>query len=1347
MARQQLKDYVFTPGGAGVGTVKIPGNYDIADVLTILNATDQTFIYNFADPELGAVVSFSKNYDGDFPTAQDGVTTLTLVASTSGMSSSDQLAIYIETEAQYIRPWPFGTDAVERMRTSNPQSLIDADFEYGLQNTKWQSLSLNNDIPSIYELPGSELEIDTTGYATFVGAGTISTTGDTSIDVVNQTGTTSPPWQQNDYALVVNPYVANPPPTTYITANVVNSNQRTITVANAQPYSAGNELIMAQLPDTNTTTLATTAITSGATTTFTCASTASLAIDDMLLVQTNTANIWELVCVTGVSSPNITVVRRRLGTNSGNVSINVGNAIRKVSNVEIVQVASVDSTTALSLNRGWMNTTPVANMLAGSVIQRLNKDPGTSSGANCEIVKLTTIGTTAGNAAVIARGQIGTTAISAAPEGSPLIRLTGLFQAGNAEVPQVGAYITNNQHSGNAFISTAQHNNSNTEGLYQLSQADTNYIFYYPRRLTGLQLGYPLNKFDTQLRKASTFTGATIQTTSIASDGLNPSTITVTTPYAHGLSPGTPLLIDITNSPGNVAYAEGVFNTLSIPTSTTFTYQAKAGRPVTGSITANVYVRPSAFFVHRPFDGGVLIGSGTPHRGAMAARQSKKYFRYQSGKGLVWTSGTLLSTNFDVVNVSATGTAVSGNSISITTEIEHYLQIGANIKLSGVTTSGYNGFYRVNNITSDTTFTVPLNQELGSAIAVLDRQPKVNLMNWHGGAVRAGIFDEQNGAFWENNGTNINVVLRSATFQLAGTLNLEVGSNYVTGDGTCRFLEQLKQYDRIVVRGMSHTVTSIIDNNSMTVSPVWRGTQNQTRVKASRVIDQRIPQSQFNIDRVDGTGPSGYVLDASKMQMLLIQYTWYGAGFCEFGLRGPLGSFIMCHRIQNNNVNDEAYMRSGNLPVRYSANNEGPTARLAVAANTSVTSFTIDDDTQFPAASVQYPFYVQIENEVVKVQGHTPGTNVLTNCTRGASFTLWQDGSSKTFTMGSATTHSANVSVSLLDATCSPTLNHWGSAVIMDGGFDQDRGYAFTYSRNNLALPTTADSKSTVFLMRLAPSVSNTIIGDIGTRDLINRAQLILENMFVNVTGGRFLVEGILNPTNINASTVEWIDLNQESTGNQPSFTQFATAFNFTDSATGGVVAAPIGQLGGMDRSGTAPSTAIRYINYAKVGATPGVTTTSAAGTGANVSIWKTGGTGGFGTTAVNLNTASILVHEAGSGFAVGDTITVPGNLWALNTTTIGGGGGTVPTNNVTLTVLAVAAGVSGGERLFAIPVSTTNSGFLDLTKVKQVGTSAIPGNGVYPDGPEVLAINVTAITPASGASGDFQITFSETQA
>jgi hypothetical protein len=1342
MARRQQKDYKFTPGGAGVGTVKIPGKYDLSDVLTIINATDQTFIYNFADPDLGATLSFSAVYDSSFPQAQDGVTTLTLSASTATMISSDDLAVYIEVEATITKPWAFGTDAVERMRIAAPQSLIDADFEYGLQNTKWQSLSLNNDIPSLYELPGSELTIDTAGYVTFLTDGTITNTTDTTIGLNNQTGLRSPNWVQNDYALVVDVNNSSQPAATYITANAVSSTQRTLTVADTAAYSNGQELVIVGIPAVANTTLASTAITSGATTTFALAGTTGIITGTMLAVETNTQNLWELVMVTGVSAPNVTVTRRRLQTNTGNVNINIGNQVRVVSNVEIAQTQTVDSNVAISVNRGYMNTTSLPNLIAGSIVQRLNKDLNTSSGANVEIIKMAVVSTTRANAAIIARGQLGTSAISAASEGAVVVRLQGLFEAGNVDVNQIGVSVTNNQHSSNAFISTAQHTNSNSEGLYQVNIAETNYFSYFPRRSTGLKVGAQVNKFDTQVRKSAAFTGATLSVSSISADGNTPATVTITTPYDHGLSPGTPILVDITSSLNNRDYADGTFTVLSIPTPTTFTYQAKSGRAVSGSFTAKVYIRPNAFFVHRPFDGGVLIGSGTPHRGAVAIRQSKQYFRYQSGKGLLWTSGTLLSTNFDVSNVSATGTEISGNSIIITTEVEHYLQIGANVNLTGVQTSGYNGFYRVANVVNDSSFSVSVSSVLGSTLPVLESQPKVNLMKWHGGAVRAGIFDEQNGAFWENNGVNINVVLRSATFQLTGTLSVEAGSQLVSGDGACRFAEQLQQYDRVVIRGMSHTVVSIIDNNQMIVSPGWRGVANQTRVKASRVIERRVKQSQFNIDRVDGTGPSGYVLDASKMQMLLIQYTWYGAGFVEYGLRGPLGNFVMCHRIQNNNVNDEAYMRSGNLPVRYSASNDGTIAKLAIEANAAATSITISDGSQFPVASVSYPFFVQIENEVVKVSSHTAGSNQLNNLTRGATFSLWQDGQARSFTMGSAASHSANVGVAVLDSTSSPTLNHWGSAVIMDGGFDQDRGYAFTFSRNNMALPTAVDAKSAVFLMRLAPSVSNTIIGDLGNRDLINRAQLLLESMFINVTGGRMLVEGILNPTNLTESSINWINLNQEITGNQPSFTQFATSFTFTDTSTGGVVGSVINQTGGLSRSGTAPSTSARYLNYRKLGETPAMTT-SGSGIGANVSIWKTS----TSTATINSTTTTVVVHETGSGFAVGDTITIPGNSWSTASTTLSSASGTSPTNDVTLTVLTVAAGVSGGERLFAIPVSTTNSGFLDLTKVKQIGNSAIPGIGVFPNGPEVLAIQVTAISPAAGATGDFQITFSETQA
>jgi hypothetical protein len=363
----------------------------------------------------------------------------------------------------------------------------------------------------------------------------------------------------------------------------------------------------------------------------------------------------------------------------------------------------------------------------------------------------------------------------------------------------------------------------------------------------------------------------------------------------------------------------------------------------------------------------------------MAARQSKKYFRYQSGKGLMWTSGTLLGSNFDVLDVSASGTTASGNSITITTDTAHGLQVGANVGLSGYSTSGYNGNYIVQSITSDFGFTVNVTATLGSVTPLLtaNTTPKLVTISWVGASVRAGMYDDQNGIYWENTGYKINCVQRAATVQLVGYISVETATNLATGDGTCKFTQQLVKDDKIVIRGMTHTVTSVVDDNQITISPVWRGLTNQTRVKPTKVTERRIPQNQWNVDQLDGNGQSGYLLDATKMQMLMIQYTWYGAGFIDFGVRGPLGNYIFCHRFMNNNNNYEAYMRSGNLPARYSADNRSPNALLANAIpDGSATTFWIQDSTQFPEPTPTSPVYVMIDNEVLKCTGITQGTTV-----------------------------------------------------------------------------------------------------------------------------------------------------------------------------------------------------------------------------------------------------------------------------------------------------------------------------------------------------------------------------------
>jgi hypothetical protein len=775
----------------------------------------------------------------------------------------------------------------------------------------------------------------------------------------------------------------------------------------------------------------------------------------------------------------------------------------------------------------------------------------------------------------------------------------------------------------------------------------------------------------------------------------------------------------------NFQYAVGSFLILAVPSTTTFQFQAKTGAAVSGSLAGVINVRSNATFLPRPFDGGVVIGPGVPTRGASAARQTKKYFRYQSGKGILFTSGTMLKPTFDIIAISASGTTV-GSTITVTTDVEHGLQKGATVTLSGIVTSGYSASgYRVTDITSDVSFTVDAQSSLGSATPALAPQPRVSVTAWHGSSVRAGIFDDQNGMFWECDGQSINVVQRSSTFQVAGLVSVGVGSNLVVGDATCRFQEQLNNGDVVIIRGMTHSVTSILDEQRMTVVPTYRGVTNQNRVKMCLRQEIRVRQADFNIDPLDGTGASGYTLDASKMQMLGVEYSWYGAGYAQWMIRGQNGEFIMAHRRPNNNINNEAYLRSGNLPARYEAVNETPVSALNGSINDSQTTITLKDATDYPAASVTYPVFVMIDSEIIKYSGKSG--NDLTGCTRGATFVQWIEGASRSFTSSAATSHADNAGVILISNTCTPLVNHWGSSVIMDGSFDNDEGYQFTFNRSNYGLPATVGTKQVPFCMRLAPSVSNSVIGNLGERDLINRAQVALSNMIVNITAGRYLVEGILNPNNIDSANTTWAGLNNLGGGYQPSFCEFAVAPKYTDSTTGGLTGSVYGSTGGFTKSGVKPTfgTSRTFANL-----TP--TVVSSSGTGANITVQLTS----TGTT-YNNNTVQITIQNPGTGYAVGDTLRILGNVI----------GGSTPGNDLNLTVTTIITELSGGERLFAIPISTTNSGTLDLSSVKQIGTSAIPGTGVYPNGPEILAIQITALTTSSNPTGEIQLQYQESQA
>jgi hypothetical protein len=90
-----------------------------------------------------------------------------------------------------------------------------------------------------------------------------------------------------------------------------------------------------------------------------------------------------------------------------------------------------------------------------------------------------------------------------------------------------------------------------------------------------------------------------------------------------------------------------------------------------------------------------------------------------------------------------------------------------------------------------------------------------------------------------------------------------------------------------------------------------------------------VPQSEWNVDTLDGTGvstsnPSGIQLDISKAQILFSEYEWLGVGSVRVGFAID-GRFIIAHQFNHANKIDSVYMTTASLPIRYEILNAGIT--------------------------------------------------------------------------------------------------------------------------------------------------------------------------------------------------------------------------------------------------------------------------------------------------------------------------------------------------------------------------------------------------------------------------------------
>ena len=474
-----------------------------------------------------------------------------------------------------------------------------------------------------------------------------------------------------------------------------------------------------------------------------------------------------------------------------------------------------------------------------------------------------------------------------------------------------------------------------------------------------------------------------------------------------------------------------------------------------------IYVRPQGYSLHRPFDGGVEMSAGSGTSLAQIIRQTRKYFRYQSGKGLQTSCGINFKPSIDLESM----TRFSSTQILCRTRRPHGLIDGLFVVVdqaetsTGSRSSIYNGRFQVI-VDTPTSFritspiTVPTGNESSSY-----GFPQFYVEGWTNGAVRTGMFDSQNGAFFEFDGQKLYAVRRSSTQQIAGTAASLQGSELVFGTNT-KFTAQLEVGNMIVMRGQSYRVVEIESDTRLSIRPEYKGSSGV--------------EKEFN----PGNGTTGVVrLDSDT-------FNFVNHGFND---KLPLvynsidgeaigglvnGRTYYVDLIDNNNFK---LLATPDAETNVDLSSVGTTAVHSFAPAKSGIIITKTVDTRVP----------QEEWSIDKADGNGPtGYNLdLSKIQMAYIDYSWYGAGKIRFGFKTANGQvkylhefihnnqlfesyfrSGNLParyevVTYDNPTYIPTLFHWGTSVIMDGRFDDDNAYLFTANSQTLNVPgTTAKS-------------------------------------------------------------------------------------------------------------------------------------------------------------------------------------------------------------------------------------------------------------------------------------------------
>jgi hypothetical protein len=765
---------------------------------------------------------------------------------------------------------------------------------------------------------------------------------------------------------------------------------------------------------------------------------------------------------------------------------------------------------------------------------------------------------------------------------------------------------------------------------------------------------------------------------------------------------------------------------------------------VSYSYSTFIYVRPQGYNLHRPFDGGVEMSVGVGTSWAQIIRQTRKYFRYQSGKGLQTSFGINFQPTIDIEKLER----ISPTTIRATTRRPHGLISDLFVTISeatdnvGADSTIYNGTFQVtvpNTQLGATTFTMPSKAPIpeflsdGTTPNPNARSygfPQFYVKSWQNGAVRAGMFDFQNGLFFEFDGQKIYAVRRSSTQQIAGTASAMQGTEFVFGAGTT-FSTQLVVGDYIVMRGQSYKVSSIISDTRLTIKPEYKGSTGV--------------EKEF----VPGNGTTGVVKTATGTFNII------GHGFSHLlpvtynSIDGtPVGGLIngrtyYVNLVDSNNfkllatpdasINVTLSNAGGGSPHSFTPAKSGiivtKTVDTKVPQNewsidkcdgTGVTGYNLDtskiqmayiDYSWYGAGKIRYGFKDQT-GEVKYVHEFIHNNIKLESYFRSGNLPARYE----------VTTNE--------NPTYIPFLFHWGTSVMMDGKFDDDKAYLFTQSGNTLAISGTTTKTFGSTSIGVSNNQINIPSHGFATGDPIvfegrTRAGLIGSNS-QNPQTANTAFHPYANLQNAQVYYVRAVDANNLTLfGNS---VDAGANTNVIDLQTQGQAQYtfyiyPLGAYNNASGTSYQPILSLRL--------SPSV---------------SSGLTGKLGDRDV-INRMQLRLSEVSVSTTqlVDVKMLINGRLNNLNFT---------PVISPSLTQVIQHTGndtISGGTQVYNFRASggasaTDLSTSVDVSELFELSNSILGGDSVYPDGPDILTIAVARLT-GNATQTSAKLTWTEAQA